>query len=65
MLMTVVIIFALCWLPVFIILSISFFDKENFPCGSPVIVSFMGYFLSHANSAMNPAIYFIFNADFR
>ena len=25
----------------------------------------MGYFLGHANSAINPAIYVIFNPDFR
>ncbi|XP_078357137.1 QRFP-like peptide receptor [Oculina patagonica] len=65
MLITVVILFALCWLPVYISQFIFFFDKENFPCGPPAVPVFMGYFLGHTNSAINPAIYFIFNADFR
>ena len=65
MLMTVVILFALCWLPVYINQFILFFDKENFPCGPPAVLSFMGYFLGHANSAINPALYVIFNSNFR
>ena len=65
MLLTVVILFALCWLPVYIIQFIWFFDKNNFPCGPPAVLGFMGYFLGHANSAINPAIYVIFNSDFR
>jgi len=65
MLMTVVILFALCWLPVYVNQFIDFFDKENFPCGPPAILSFMGYLLGHANSMINPTIYMIFNADFR
>ena len=65
MLMTVVILFALCWLPVYISQFIHFFDKENFPCGPPVVLSFMGLFLGYANSAINPTIYAIFNSNFR
>jgi len=65
MLMTVVILFALCWLPLYINQFIYFFDKENFPCGPPAVLSFVGYFLGHANSMINPTIYVIFNADFR
>ena len=65
MLMTVVILFAVCWLPVYISQFISFFDKENFPCGPPAVLSFMGYFLGHANSLINPTIYVIFNSNFR
>ena len=65
MLMSVVILFALCWLPGYISQFIYFFHKENFPCGLPAVLSFMGYFLGHANSAINPTIYAIFNSDFR
>ena len=64
-LMTVVIIFALCWLPVFISQFISFFATENFPCGPPAVLTFLGLFLGYANSMINPAIYVIFNANFR
>lgn len=65
MLLAVVILFALCWLPVYINQFILFFDQENFPCGPPATLAFMGYFLGHANSAINPAIYVIFNSNFR
>lgn len=65
MLLVVVLLFALCWLPVYISQFITFFDSENFPCGPPATLSFMGYFLGHANSAINPAIYVIFNSNFR
>ena len=65
MLVTVVILFALCWLPVYINQFIDFFDKKNFPCGPPAVLSFMGYFLGYANSAINPTIYVIFNSNFR
>ena len=65
MLMTVVIIFALCWLPVFIKQFVSFFATENFPCGPPAVLTFLGIFLGYANSMINPTIYMIFNADFR
>ena len=65
MLLAVVILFALCWLPVYITQFIAFFDHKNFPCGPPATLSFMGYFLGHANSAINPAIYVIFNSNFR
>ena len=65
MLLAVVILFALCWLPVYVTQFISFFDRKNFPCGPSATLSFMGYFLGHANSAINPAIYVIFNSNFR
>ena len=65
MLMTVVILFALCWLPMYISQFIWFFDKDNSPCGPPAILTFTGLFLGHANSMINPTIYVIFNADFR
>ena len=65
MLLAVVILFALCWLPVYVIQFISFFDRKNFPCGPPATLLFMGYFLGHANSAINPATYVIFNSNFR
>ena len=66
MLMTVVVLFALCWLPVYINQFIYFFAAgENFPCGPMGVFSFLGYFFGHANSMINPIIYVIFNADFR
>lgn len=65
MLLAVVILFALCWLPVYVTQFIWFFGQKDFPCGPPGTLVFMGYFLGHANSAINPAIYAIFNSNFR
>ena len=65
MLVAVVMFFALCWLPSHVTVFILFFDRENFPCGPPATLTFMSSFLVYANSAINPAIYTIFNSNFR
>ena len=65
MLLAVVILFAVCWFPVYITQFIRFFGEEDFPCGAPKTLAFMGYFLGHANSVIDPVIYAIFNSDFR
>ena len=65
MLLAVVILFAVCWFPVYITQFIRFFGEEDFPCGAPKTLAFMGYFLGHANSIIDPVIYAIFNSDFR
>lgn len=61
MLITVVIVFGLCWLPYYTYLSLSFIGNG---C-PPVNVMFLGLFLGHANSAINPCIYAIFNKECR
>ena len=65
MLLAVVILFAVCRFPVYITQFIRFFGEEDFPCGAPKTLAFMGYFLGHANSVIDPVIYAIFNSDFR
>ena len=54
MLLAVVILFAVCWFPVYITQFIRFFGEEDFPCGAP-----------KTNSVIDPVIYAIFNSDFR
>ena len=64
MFIAIVICFALCWLPY----HVSFFlisYNENFYCGLPQDLYFIGSFLSHAISAVNPCIYIMFNKDYR
>lgn len=61
MLITVVIVFGLCWLPYYTYLSM-FFIVDSCP---PANVMFIGLFLGHANSALNPCIYAIFNKECR
>lgn len=58
----VIILFAICWLPIHILNSITVF------CGDgtvPYLVLLPAIILSHANSAMNPIIYTLSNRDFR
>ena len=61
MLITVVIVFGLCWLPYYTYLSMNFMVNS---C-PPANVMFIGLFLGHANSAINPCIYAIFNKECR
>lgn len=65
MLIAVVILFELCRLLIYINQFILFFDREYFPCDPPASFVFTACFLGHANSAINPAIYAIFNRNFR
>ena len=62
---TVVFIFALCWLPFYVYLILNFLGANNNGCGAPEYVAFLGLFFGHANSAINPFIYIIFNSDYR
>ncbi|XP_020904445.1 substance-P receptor isoform X1 [Exaiptasia diaphana] len=65
MLITVVIAFALCWLPFHIyLIMVNFYYGINSCDISPMIL-FLGLLLGHSNSAINPWIYFIFNKDYR
>ena len=59
MLITIVIVFGLCWLPYYTYLSLLFIITSR----PPDNVVFIGLFLGHANSAINPCIYAIFNKE--
>ena len=61
MLITIVIVFGLCWLPYYTYLALLSIIHG---C-PPEYVSFLGLFLGHANSAINPCIYAIFNKECR
>lgn len=63
MLVIIVVVFAVCWLPIFVTQFMMFFAQPK--CGVSPELLFIGFFLSHANSAFNPAIYWIFNDNFR
>jgi hypothetical protein len=65
MLITVVVAFALCWLPFHIYLMMINFYYGIASCGIPPLVLFLGLLLGHSNSAINPWIYFVFNKDYR
>lgn len=63
--MTVVLVFALCWLPFYIYLMLQFVATEHGECGPPEYVAFLGLLFGHANSSINPFIYIIYNSDYK
>ena len=63
MLVIIVVVFSICWLPIFVTQFVSFFAMPK--CGVSPYLAFIGFFLSHANSAINPCIYAIFNDSYR
>ncbi|THD28926.1 Tachykinin peptides receptor 99D [Fasciola hepatica] len=65
MMCTVMIIFAICWLPyqlLFLLLRVS---NEVQQCASIPVVFIMCYWLAMSNSVFNPIIYFTMNRRFR
>ncbi|KAM7423036.1 hypothetical protein PAMA_010867 [Pampus argenteus] len=50
----VVFLFAVCWLPIHIMNCITFFCSD---CCIPKFAMYVGIFMSHVNSALNPLVY--------
>ena len=65
MLVTVVIVFALSWLSLYVRMFVMFAESDRYTCGLPYDMDFLTIFLGHANSAVNPYIYVIFNENYR
>ena len=63
MFVTVVILFAMFWLPVYIYQFNNYFGDD--PCALPHAVIITGYTFAHATSAINPFIYCIFSENYR
>lgn len=64
MLITVTLAFAVCWLPMHIIHYYIHFELETYTCMSKYLI-LLSFWLGHANSAINPVLYVIFNKTFR
>ena len=63
MFVTVVVLFALFWLPNYIYQFNFYFGRDA--CAVPHFVIFVGYVFAHATSAINPFIYCIFSENYR
>ena len=64
MLITIVTIFAICWLPAHVNHFLATFDFNAFSC-LPTSLILSLFFVTHANTAINPCLYVIFNESFR
>lgn len=62
MLVTMVTVFAVGWLPVHVVHYLSFYFST---CNLPLSVLLFMILLAHANCAINPCLYFVFNSSFR
>ena len=67
MLLALVITFALCWLPVYLVQFFMFFHPYFVRCHRemPELAYFVAFFMQYANSAVSPCIYFAFNQTYR
>ena len=63
MLVTVIVVFALFWLPIYIFQFLVYTGNER--CSVRGVIQFIGYFLCQATSAVNPFIYAIYSENYR
>lgn len=63
MLIIIVLVFAICWLPVHIMHYYIFYRHDIYK-SFPSYVSLAAFFVSHANSAINPFLYITLNKNF-
>jgi len=64
MLLSVTVAFAVCWFPLHTMHYYIYFETETYNCMSPFL-TLLSFWLGHANSAINPALYVTFNKTFR
>ena len=64
MLVTIVTIFAICWLPAHVNHFLVTFNFNVYSC-LPTSLVLTLYFVTHGNTAINPCLYLIFNENFR
>ena len=64
LLITIVVLFAVCWSFAHVQHLMSAFEPFRY-CELPAYIPMFSYWLAHANAAINPIIYFVFNNKFR
>ena len=65
MLIVIVCLFAACWLPYHVVFFLQFFSEQYLYCPIPETIMFYCLFAGHANSAINPCIYFAIHKEYR
>ncbi|KAJ7336534.1 hypothetical protein OS493_011744 [Desmophyllum pertusum] len=64
MLVVLVVVFALCWLPTHVNHYFIYFQPDVW-YNMPIVVAHLMFWVSHANSAINPMLYIALNRNFR
>lgn len=64
MIVAIVVIFAVCWLPVHVNHLLRSFDVKTY-CSLPAFLPLWFFWLAHFNCAINPWIWFMFSRHFR
>ena len=64
MLLVIVMLFAVCWLPVHVLHLLMYFYPDIYN-SLPLPVPLLLFWISHANSALNPCVVIILNGSFR
>ncbi|XP_001627648.3 neuromedin-K receptor isoform X2 [Nematostella vectensis] len=65
MLVTIVTVFAVCWVTVHVNHVMVVVDRQMFDCQVPLWVIMFMYMVAHSNAAINPCLYLVFNQSFR
>ena len=65
MFIAVVVTFTVCWLPLHVNGFLLSFDAHFRECGLSNHLWFLGFYLGHLNSTLNPCIYVAFNRSYR
>ena len=65
MFIVIVCLFAACWLPYHVVFFLQFFNDKYLYCLIPETIMFYCLFAGHANSAINPCVYFAIHKEYR
>lgn len=65
LLIIIVCVFAASWLPYHVIYFLQFSSDMYINCNVPETIMFYCLFVGHANSAINPCVYFVIHKEYR
>ncbi len=65
MIIIVIVVFAVCWLPLQIVLLLKAFDRFSNDVHWPIIIQIFAHCLAYCNSCLNPILYAFFSTNYR